>query len=261
MYNVRKPVGQKELLAKGGIVKPNGMIINGENAVKPLTEEMQEKPVRVYGSNTRRGQMIGPIGRKSAAYSFYDLMMNDEDEDLRMTGFEDWIFPEFKTHRVEDGSDQFVSYMQPCRMLWRGGRDQDDGQSVLTPATAVQYLYVLLNPMKNIVSTFGSRDGMNVQKSMYMVCVEVGDPRSGKLNNAFIQYALNLNTPVHKCIQHLTTEAYIDPTDPATTKYQYLYRVIGDHDLEKEIFDRWFNSENYYFNSVLYPKIRGFMDV
>lgn len=255
MYNVRKPTTMEDLKRRGGIVTTSQMKVGNEKESKEIPEELK-KPIRVYGGSARRGMMLGPIGRKPANYSLYDLMTNDEDMELRKDGFEDWMFPDFKTVREGDG-DHFVTYMQPCKTLWRGGRDMITGVgSSITPNSAVQYVYVLLNPMKSLISTFGDHKGMVPQKSHYLVCIEVGDPRTGRLDNAFIQYALNLNTSVHSCVELLTTESYEDLSQPNGKGYQYLYKINGNPELEKELFDRWFNGDDYYFNSVLYPRIR-----
>jgi hypothetical protein len=229
------------LKSKGGMKSDRGFKVAGESEMH--TEKVgQDQPVKIY--NSTRGRGMGPIGYKASNYSFYDLLTSEADKELRENSFEDWVFP--------DISEEYI--MKPFRTIRRGRNDTEEGVSK-GQVTVTQYIYVLLNPFRVPIQTFGQYPGMVPIRSHYLVCIEVGDPRTGDLSNAFVQYAMSLNTPVHKCVELATTQRDDEGG------YQYFYQVKGDAELEKQIFDRWFNGDDYYFNSVIYPKIRALNEV
>lgn len=248
MYNgIKNQTDLEKGMAKGGIKTPRGFKTQepGASQVIPL----QSSGVKVY--KPIHGQGMGPIYTKPLHYTVYDLITNPDDADLRYNSFEDWVFPDIK--RGIDCEDRQVNLMMPQRVIRRGSDRSAGENSFITNNSVTQYLYILLNTTKNIVQSFGDFNGMTIRRSDYMVCVEVGNPATGRLDGAFIQYALSLQTPIRECVTLSTTIP-----DPENGGYRYLYNIHGDQALEKEIFDRWFNSGDYYFNAVIYPKIRAF---
>lgn len=254
MYNKRISYDPKER------VKVEGGMIRNHDRVKLKNSDVEEKakadtsPIKVYKPARMNS---GPISAKDRSFSFYDLIVSQdpEDKELRYNCFEDWVFP--KILLVSDVNGLQYPVMVPVRTVRHGiirTQTQSGLETQMMPGEVIQYAYILLNPAKGPVQGFGTRPGMKCSRMNYMVCVQVGDPRTGRLDNAFIQYALPLNTPVSQCCKLLTVER-----DPSSAKFDYYYGIEGDANLEKEIFDNWFNGRNHYFNSVLYPKIRGYM--
>lgn len=241
LYNaIKNQTDTQKNLAKGGISTPRGFKpahVPGQGTTVPT----QQRAVKVY--KPFHGQGMGPIFEKPISYSFYDLMVDREAENLRYESFEDWIFPEI---------DMEHHTIKPVKNVFRGSVRTSEGPSQVTRNSITQYVYVVLNPSKNLVQSYGDFGGTLIRKSDYLVCVEVGSP-NGRLDAAFVQYAIPLNSPVRTCVQLATTIQ-------TSEGYHYLYYIQGDPALEKEIFDRWFNSNDYYFNSVIYPKIRAFSD-
>lgn len=257
MYN-RRISNQPEdrLKEQGGIQRlrtGNIELSHDQNHVSERITATQ-RPVRVY---TQSQNVRGPLALKPPNYTFYDLMTNDEDEEIREYSFEDWVFPTIK--KLNGGTPQESLCMIPERTIRRGRLiGGSDYQNEVSQATVTQYAYIILNPGRTPVPSFGTYPGMSFSRMSYLVCLEIGDPRSGNLSNAFIQYALLLATPISKCIEVTTASmASRAPTEPGSI--EYYYKVNGDPQLEKDIFDRWFNSSDYYFNSVIYPTIRNYM--
>jgi hypothetical protein len=244
MYNgIKNQTDLEKGRAAGGMSTPRGFKpahLPGEGQVIPHSD----KPVKVY--KPFHGQGMGPIYNLPQTTRFYDLLVNPDLEGLRYESFEDWTFP-----ILTEQDNQWRA--NPVRNIHRGSMRVSDAPSQITENTLTQYLYVVLNPSRHLVQSFGEFPGSVMRASDYLVCVEVGNPVSGRLDAAFIQYALPLNKPVRDCIQLATVV-------PTGGSYTYLYKIVGDGELEKDIFDRWFNSGDYYFNSVIYPKVRGFGD-
>lgn len=260
MYNKRIPTDPEERLRQnGGIHRMTSGDIDVRKPDEYGTERhttQQQKPIKVYqGFNTLRG----PLMTKPPTYTFYDLMVSDEDEEIRKYCFEDWVFP--KIMHLNAGTPQQKHCMVPEQTIRRGRLYGNMAQNEVTRPTITQYIYVILNPGKVPVPSFGTYPGMDFSRMSYLVCAEVGDPRTGNLSNAFIQYALLLNTPIQKCVDLVTCTMPMGaeriPTAPGAPNY--FYGVKGNPELEQEIFDRWFNSGDYYFNAVIYPTIRNYM--
>lgn len=223
-----------------------------------ITKQIKpDEEIRKYNSSINMS--LGPIGLKHPSYSFYDLLVSNEFEDvkLREQSFEDWAFPIVNT-TLNDGIIQ--TKVSPSRVIRRGFRTNSDGSySTDTIVTGtkeiVQYLYIILNGMKMPVSSFGSDKGMTVARSNFIVCLEVGDPRNGYLGNTTIRYALPLNRSVRDCIQLINKDV-----DAESNQMYYYYAILGDRDLEDEIRAKWFNPNHHIFNGVIYPKVRAFVD-
>ena len=247
-YNTQRG-RMNDLRAKGGIIKGGKMQLSGDEVSKELPKEMTKK-IRVYNPGLR-GTGLGPISAKGVNYQFYDLLMSDEDEAIRRACFEDWVFPRLATDTDENKVAR--KFVVPSQIIERGGGVSPEGIRQITQYTTTEYLYVLLNPMKEIVQDFGKVPGMIPQRTNFLVCVEVGDPRTGSLHNASILYALQLNKPIATAVKAATAETF------GITARHY-YQVVGDEDLEREIFEKWFNEENFYFASVIYPKVRYISD-
>lgn len=248
-YNTQRG-RMNDLRAKGGIVKAGQMQLSGETTKKELPKEMT-KPVRVYNPGLR-GAGLGPLSAKATNYQFYDLLMSDEDQEIRESCFEDWIFPRVVMN--VDRNKVARKFIVPSLILERGGGVSPDGVRQIGSYTTTEYVFILLNPMKELVQDFGLLPGMIPQRTNYLVCVEIGDPRTGRLDNAFIQYALSMNQPIAKVIESATAER-VGPLG-----IQHFYRLNGDQALEKELYEKWFNDESYYFTSVIYPKVRHISD-
>lgn len=212
------------------------------------------RPAKVYRSMQT---LLGPLRGKPTNYSFYDLMTSDEDEEIRKYCFEDWVFP--KILHLNSGTPQQKFCMVPENTIRRGRLYGNVAQNEVSRPTVTQYVYVILNPGKVPVPSFGTYPGMDFTRMSYLVCAEVGDPRYGNLSNAFIQYALLLNTPIQNCVELATCTMGTDAVSGQSGTPNYFYAVKGNPELEQEIFDRWFNSSDYYFNSVIYPTIRNYM--
>lgn len=243
-YNTQRG-RMNDLRAKGGIIKGGKMHLSGDDAPKELPKEMTKK-IRVYNPG-HRGTGLGPISAKGVNYQFFDLLMSDDDASIREGCFEDWVFPRFATD--VDERKVVRKFIVPSRVIERGGGITADGIRQIGQYTTTEYLYILLNPMKELVQDFGRLPGMVPSRTNYLVCIEVGDPRTGRLDNASILYALQLNKPVSTAVVAATAETYGNTA-------QHYYRVAGDPDLEKEIFEKWFNEDTFYFTSVIYPKVR-----
>lgn len=252
MYNRRINIDPKaRVKAEGGMIRNESTVkLNGSTQSQPIQEKPPE--IKVY---KRHKLDAGPIASKPKSFSFYDLIVSQdpEDEELRFNGFEDWVFPDIKFPTIEGRQIPTIS---PIRNIRRGTSRSYDENAItqLTPAEYVQYAYILLNPSKAIIQSFGSLDGMRISRMHYLVCVEVGNPRTGRLDNTFIQYALPLSTPAVDCCKVAVADSNWE-----TSRFDYYYTIQGDNALEQEIFDEWFNTSKYYFNSVIYPRIRGYM--
>lgn len=227
-------------------------------AKEVVTKTMKpEQPARVYNSSINTS--LGPIGLKPFNYTFYDLLVSNEFEDAKLKEqcFEDWAFPIVNT-TLKDGIIQ--TKVSPSRVIRRGFRTNDDGSYrndtiVAGTKEIVQYIYIILNGMKMPVSSFGNDKGMSVARSNFIICLEVGDPRTGYLGNTTIRYALPLNRSVRDCIQLVNKDV-----EAESNQMFYYYAIIGDKEIEKEIYDKWFDPNHHIFNGVIYPKVRAFVD-
>lgn len=221
----------------------------GQN--KDSTTVPKEKTfVKVYKPRT-----TGPL----AAYphmSFYDLIVSQDPaiEQLKYDCFEDWVFPPIQMVSQDNQQRQVVI---PVRTTRHGViREEIDGgnETQVAPAEYTQYAYILLNPSLAPVQSFGQHPGMDIKRTNYLVCVEVGDPRTGRLDNSFIRYAMPLNWPLTRCCRLAVADFNYE-----TKAFDYFYEVVGDDALEQKIFDAWFNTDRYFFNGVIFPKLRGYM--
>lgn len=259
MYNRRIPTDpQERLRQQGGIqhMKSGDIEIRHNEDHVSVRHQGTARPIKVYKpTQVLRGPLVG----KPTNYTFYDLLISEEDEEIRKYCFEDWVFP--KIMNLNAGTPQQKFCMVPEQTIRRGRLYGNMSQNEVSRPTVTQYIYVILNPGKNPVPSFGTYPGMDFTRMSYLVCAEIGDPRYGNLSNAFIQYALLLNTPIQNCIELVTCTMPMGaeriPTDPGSPNY--FYGVKGNPELEQEIFDRWFNSGDYYFNAIIYPTIRNYM--
>lgn len=253
MYNRRIPIDIKDRLkVEGGMIRNHGQIkLNGSDEI---TNVQNTKPqVKVYRS---RQSNLGPISQKGPEFTFYDLIVStsQEDEELRYNCFEDWVFP--KMIYPDQGNGQ-VPIMIPVRTIRRGVNRipmEDDTKQItqMTSSECIQYAYILLNPNMVPVRSFGLHPGMTVNRTQHLACIQVGDPRTGRVDNAFVQYVVQLNTPVQKCCA-------VETTEMVDGECLYYYRIEGDKALEQKIFNDWFCTNQYFFNGVVFPKIRGYM--
>lgn len=256
MYNRRIPLDPKERIKKeGGVIRNHDTIkLKGSDKEEKLNPN--QGGIKIYRNLQAEG---GPLRRKDARYTFYDLMTSDnpEDEQIRQNCFEDWVFPEVRKATLDNGTTSDI--IIPVRSTYHGisripATKNDEGYTQMMPDTVTQYAYIMLNPSLAPIRTFGAFPGMTGSRMHYMVCVEVGDPRTGRLDNSFIRYALPLNTPISACCKVVTVDR-----NPENGEFDTFYEVKGDPELEKKIFDAWFNGKDYYFNSCIYPKIRSYM--
>ena len=256
MYRgMKQPSQMDQLAAKGGVISNRGVKTSGSQTYQPKSPELNKQP-KIYRGF--RNTAMGPLGQKHPNYSLFDLMtsMEEEDQNLLENYFEDWVFPSIrKVYNPETQRHTF--YAMPERTIVRYDMGYtEEGAKIRIPKTKTQYLYVVLNTVKYPVQDFGSATGMKIGRANYLVCIEVGDPTSGYLGNAFVQYAIALGSPISQTVE--VTAANYDPRYEA--KPQFFYKLKGDPELEKWIFERWFNEKDHFFNATVYPKIRAFMN-
>lgn len=243
---------QKERLSKkGGIVTSRGVKVSGDTKFNVGTVDGQ--PVKVYKQFQNRG--LGPIGLKPQTFSFYDFLVSKDEDDteLRENYFDEWVFPETGITTVNGALKPTI---MPQRLIMHYEADNEETK-VRIPMTKNQFVYVVLNPMKYPVQSFGTANGTLFNKTNYLVCIEVGDPTSGFLGNAFVRYAINMNTPMRTCAEVAT----VDYDRQYHDKPDFFYTIKGDYELEKWIYERWFTENDHFFNSIIYPKVRAFMNI
>lgn len=252
MYQSSKPKNYGGGMIRGGMTTRPQMPKTVRTADGETIQSNVGKPPKVWRSF--HGQGRGPIGIKPYNYSFFDLLTNPDDEELRRTSFEDWHFPDVIEEEVDGSKRKFIL---PQKTIYRGlqrqmADEETQGMLNMSQATVTQYLYIPLNPSLNIVSTFGELPGSLLRRSDYLACVEVGDPRSGRLDNAHLKYVINMAASVENTIQVATTLN-------EGASYTYLYKIETESEVASEIYNRWFNG-TYYFNGVIYLKVRAFMN-
>ena len=251
MYKGSNPNQRDQLRANGGVVSRRGVKITGQNSFSQIDPALLGKAPRIYKPYQQSG--MGPLGDKPERFTLYDLLMSNDEDDKNIIEnyFEDWQFPELR--EVWEGTN-ITKYVLPETTIMRYQADTDE-MKVRFPMTKTQYLYILVN-MSNIpVAEFGTAMGMPLNRMRTLVCVYIGDPTSGYLGNSYIEYAVRLNTPIKECVT-LTAAEY---SAAHQERPDYFYKIQGDVALEKEIYDKWFNTAEHFFNSTIYPKIRQMM--
>lgn len=249
MYNRRYSADPRERAKQeGGIIRERMVKLASEEKATPVQEE---GPIKVYQSPRTNG---GPISKLGPRFTFYDLLVSEESElvQLRDYSFETWVFPEVRYVTSSEGVRSPI--IIPIKHVGSGVDRMEGSPTQVGPRSITQYAWIPLNLSKSPIQTFGSHPGVPISRMQYLVCVNVGDPRTGRLDNSYIEYALALNTPVIECT-HMTSKEY----DSRAGEAYYYYEIKGNEGLEKEIFDQWFNTTKHYFNGVLYPKIRSYM--
>lgn len=252
MYRGANPKTSKEMLSeKGGIITSRGVKVTGSKQFNASMTTGQ--PVKVYKEFQKRG--LGPIGLKPPTFSFYDFLISQDEDDIRLREnyFDEWVFPPTRLY-YSNGKPK-ITIMPEATFVHYATETEET--KVRFPITRTQYVYVVLNPMKYPVQSFGEADGMTFNKMGYLVCIEVGDPTSGFLGNAFVRYAINLSTPMRDC----TEVAAVDYDRQYHERPDFFYEIKGDYELEKWVYERWFTQNDHFFNSTIYPKIRAFMNI
>ena len=199
----------------------------------------------------------GPIVRlQQQGLTFFEFLTNREYDDLRRDSFDEWCFPDIVW--TEEGRPMIV----PVKNVQSTGHVQTGPRSAtIGKHTVTQYGYVVLNLMKAPARSFGQYPGTEFSTTNSLVCVEVGDPRHGRLDQAYIKYALPMSMPLSQCLVFLQSLSYRTTDSDAPQGFQRLYTVAGDSVLENQIYERWWQSGDYYFNGVIYPKIKGYSDI
>lgn len=247
MYVYKKP-GPK-LTGTIGSLKAEGTV------VKTPTQQHQANPsgidptIRVYTSHQQ--YKFGPIGKMPPEWCIYDLLFEQTPEahDIRNM-FDDWAIPETKTGFTEEGHQ--VTRIKTLRNFIRGNvRD--------TTYKVEQYMYAVLNPALHTVKDFGDMNGTNLNRTNILVCCNIGDPRTGKLDRAYIEYALPASTRWRDCVEVASKMIVGDVNNPESREQVTFYRIKGDPELEKRIGEMWFNTRDYHFNNAIYPIARNFM--
>ena len=99
MYQSSKPKNYGGGMIRGGMTTRPQMPKTVRTADGETIQSNVGKPPKVW--RTFHGQGRGPIGIKPYNYSFFDLLTNPDDEELRRTSFEDWHFPEVIEEEVD----------------------------------------------------------------------------------------------------------------------------------------------------------------
>lgn len=211
----------------------------------PNEQIIQDGKIQPRVWNAHMHTEVGPIAA-FAKSTLYDLLVEQsvEMEFIRQS-FHDWAIPPVIT--ISDGRGGYRAKLKPIKVFQRG--------KVTDTTFAVEhYLYAVLNHNLVPVSSFGDINHMPMNRTQTLVCVNVGDPRTGKLDKAYIEYAIPLNTAIGDCVNlahkdHLTM----------SNKIQYYYRLESDEELMKRIGAIWFNDKTYVFNAGIYPRARNFV--
>lgn len=244
----------ERLKREGGVIRNDSIHLNP--AISNTVIKKENDPVQVYKP---RGNG-GPLSTLDRSITFYDFMMDESDEtrETKERYFEDWCFP-----RIKDiyGENELKQYVIPVRTFARGTERFTDPESetditVLSPGETRQYGYIILGPGYSPIRSFGEYPGMVPQKLAYMVCVNMGNPRSGRTDEVYIEYALIMNQPMVNCIEMVSMDY-----NPATKSPEYYYKIKGDENLERKIFERWFNAGDHYFNTIIFPRVRSYSEI
>ena len=251
MYKGMSNNQKDQIRANGGVISSRGVKIGGQSGYTNHDGSMTEKAPRIY--KPYQQPAMGPLWEKPDNFTLYDLLMsNDEDDKALIENyFEDWQFPELR----EVWEDTTVKkYALPERTIIHYQADNEETK-VRFPMSKNQYLYIMTGMTNLPVPEFGTAMGMPLNRMKNLVCVAIGDPTSGYLGNSYIEYAVRMNTPIKKCAI-LATSQYAAKHQDAP---DFFYKIQGDQEMEKAIYDRWFNTDDHFFNSIIYPKIRTFM--
>ena len=208
----------------------------------------------VWKNYQKEGGPIPDLQRKGV--TFFELLTNPDYDQLRHDSFEDWCFPDIVTN-----PNTRRPMVVPVKNIFVNGHQiTGPNSAIIGKSSVVQYGYIVLNLMKAPSRSFGEYPGTEFSSTNYLVCVEVGDPRTGRLGNAYIRYALRMSAPLSSCVTLLQSLSYQTGDKDRPQGFQKLYGLVGDTVLENDIYERWWNAGDYYFNGVIYPKLRGYSD-
>ena len=247
MYVYEKP--KQRVTGAIGKLKGEGAVVKAPAQPRQTPTAGVDPSVRVYRSH--QAYSIGPIGKMPPTWTIYDLIFEQTPEALKLRGmFDDWAIPETRTGQMENGN--MMTRINTLRNFIRGNvRD--------TTYKVEQYLYAILNPGCHPVHDFGSPNGTDASRSNILVCCKVGDPRTGKLDQAYIEYALPLSTPRRDFAEVSSKMIVGDVAYPENREQLTFYKIKGDAELEKRIGDMWVNEKDFRFNAAIYPVARNFM--
>lgn len=245
------------LKLKGGVVRSNS--VNGTNTVvaggTPATGEIKQEtasPIRVY--KPARQQVGGPLSKLEQGFSFYDLIM--ERPEAFCQCIEDWVLPEI----VEFNG---IKHIKPLLNI----SHEEDGAYGRMNRLTTQYIFIPLNSALSPVQSFGEYPGPILNRTQYLVCVNVGDIRVKKLDKAYIEYVIPLNAFCADIFKLAAVERNPDNPisprfDPAVEEVFHYYKIDSSayRELEERIFTRWFESDDYFFNAIIYPKAQTYSD-
>lgn len=194
-------------------------------------------------------------------FTVFDLFFGQTPEaEICRSYFPDWAIPDIRVGKLENSENI-------CETRVMALRNISTGDVTTMEYKVSQYLYAVLNGVKATVSTFGDPDGTNCNRTNYFVCAYVGDPFTHILKDAYIEYAIPLNTRLNDCVKQtgmtadnlefeydrLVSMGKLKEAEEMRAKGALKCEIVGDPELEEEIGIRWFNEMDNVFNSIIYP--------